>query len=323
VSDLAGLRVGVVGAGLMGHGIAQVFALAGAEVSVSDPDPAALASLGERIGANLDSLGLDRGALDRVAAAPGLAEVASGADLVIEAAPEDLELKRRVFAQLEREAPAEAILATNTSVIAIGDVAAGAATPERIVGTHFWNPPYLINLVEVIEAEATAAATVARTIEILGDAGKTPVHVRRDVPGFVGNRLQHAMWREALALIDEGVCDAETVDLVAREGFGARLATIGPVENADLVGLDLTESVHAYLLPHLDRSTEPAAGLRERVERGELGAKSGRGYFEWPEGAAAATRERLIAHLRNAAAGPDRQRGGSPVMGPTSGRGEI
>lgn len=318
-------RVGVVGAGLMGHGIAQVFAAAGAEVAVYDPDQAQRRSLRERIAANLASLGEDRSALERVAAVESLAAAVAGAELVVEAAPEDVELKRGVFAALEREAPAAAILATNTSVIAIGDVAAGAerdATRERIVGTHWWNPPYLINLVEVIEAAATSAATVERTTEILRAAGKTPVHVRRDIPGFVGNRLQHALWREALSLLDAEVCDAETVDLVVREGFGARLATIGPIENADLVGLDLTESIHSYLLPHLDRSTEPAAGLRARVGAGELGAKSGRGYLEWPEGAAGATRERLIAHLRNAAAGPDRQRGLDPVMGPTSGGGE-
>jgi 3-hydroxybutyryl-CoA dehydrogenase len=157
-----------------------------------------------------------------------------------------------------------------------------------------------VPLVEVVEAERTDASAVERTIAILEAAGKRPVHVRRDVPGFVGNRLQHAMWREALSLIDAGVCDAETVDLVAREGFGSRLAVLGPVENADLVGLDMTEAIHTYLLPHLDRSTEPARGLRERVGRGELGARSGRGYLEWEEGRAEATRERLIEHLREA-----------------------
>jgi 3-hydroxybutyryl-CoA dehydrogenase len=127
------------------------------------------------------------------------------------------------------------------------------------------------------------------------------VHVRRDVPGFVGNRLQHAMWREAFALIDAGVCDPATVDRVVRDGFGSRLAVLGPVENADLVGLDLTESIHEYVLPHLDRSEAPAEGVASRVERGDLGAKSGRGYLDWPAGAADRTRERIIRHLLEAA----------------------
>lgn len=162
-------------------------------------------------------------------------------------------------------------------------------------------PPYLVPLVEVIESERSDDAVVARTIAILEAAGKAPVHVRRDIPGFVGNRLQHALWREAMSLVDAGVCDAATIDRVVREGFGKRLAVLGPVENADLVGLDLTESIHAYILPHLDRSTEPAAGLRERVRRGDLGAKSGRGYLEWGEGDAEEVRERLVAHLAGAA----------------------
>jgi 3-hydroxybutyryl-CoA dehydrogenase len=291
--------VAVIGAGLMGHGIAQAFASAGSEVRVYDPDLDSLDSLDSRIAANLDSLEAGTEALERVHAADSLAAAVAGAELVVEAAPEDLDLKRAVFADLEETAPPSAILATNTSVISIGDVAARAATPERIVGTHWWNPPYLVRLVEVVQGERTSAVTVERTMALLAAAGKLPVHVRRDVPGFVGNRLQHAMWREALSLVDAGVCDPETVDLVAREGFGSRLARIGPIENADLVGLDLIEAIHAYLLPHLDRSTVPAAGLQSRVGDGDLGAKTGRGYLEWGEGAAERTRERLIRHLRS------------------------
>jgi 3-hydroxybutyryl-CoA dehydrogenase len=220
--------------------------------------------------------------------------------MVVEAAPEDLELKRGIFAELAEVADGDAILASNTSVIRVGEIAAGQAAANRIVGTHWWNPPYLVPLVEVIEHGATDQGVVARTMTMLTAAGKTPVHVRRDIPGFVGNRLQHAMWREALALLDAGVCDPETIDTVVRSGFGARLAAIGPIENADLVGLDLTEAIHTYLLPHLDASTEPAAGLRERVGRGELGAKSGRGYLDWADGDADAARDRMVAQLRRA-----------------------
>jgi 3-hydroxybutyryl-CoA dehydrogenase len=317
------MNFGVIGAGLMGHGIAQVFAVAGARVRVFDPDPDALGSLERRIAANLDLLGGDEGALNLVSAVGSLADAAEGADLVVEAAPENLELKQRVFETLDAATGDETILATNTSVMSVGEIAAGAAGKHRIVGTHWWNPPYLIPLVEVVQAEGTSDQTVARTISILEGAGKSPVHVRRDVPGFVGNRLQHAMWREAFALIDEGVCDPATVDRVVRDGFGARLSVLGPIENADLVGLDLTESIHEYVLPHLDRSIAPAAGLAARVERGDLGAKSGRGWLDWPNGEAERTRERLTKHLL-AAAGPDRQRDEGPVTTTaTSGGGET
>ncbi|MFT3866435.1 MAG: 3-hydroxyacyl-CoA dehydrogenase family protein [Solirubrobacterales bacterium] len=290
-------RIGVIGAGLMGHGIAQAFAVAGARVRVYDPSPEALESLRARIGSNLAALGLSADALANVEPVGSAAVAAAGAEMVVEAAPEDLELKRSVFGELAEVADADAILATNTSVISIGEIAAGQAAASRIVGTHWWNPPYLVPLVEVIEHEAIDPAVAQRAIALLTAIGKTAVHVRRDVPGFVGNRLQHAMWREALAILDAGVCDPATIDTVIRSGFGARLPAIGPIENADLVGLDLIEAIHAYLLPHLDDSAVPAAGLRERVARGELGAKSGRGYLDWEPGDAEAARDRIIAQL--------------------------
>jgi 3-hydroxybutyryl-CoA dehydrogenase len=293
-------RIGVVGAGLMGHGIAQVFAVAGARVRVFDPSPEALRTLRPRVGSNLEALGLPPDAVENVEPVSSVAAAAGGAEMVIEAVPEDLAMKREVFAELAEYADGDAILATNTSVIQIGEIAAGQAAAARIVGTHWWNPPYLVPLVEVIEHGGTDPWLVQRAIALLESAGKTPVHVRRDIPGFVGNRLQHAMWREALALLDAGVCEPEEIDTVVRSGFGARLAAIGPVENADLVGLDLTEAIHSYLLPHLDASTEPAAGLRERVARGELGAKTGRGYLDWAAGDAAAARDRMVAQLRGA-----------------------
>jgi 3-hydroxybutyryl-CoA dehydrogenase len=317
------LNFAVVGAGLMGHGIAQVFAAAGARVRVYDPDWDALDSLRERIGRNLELVGADGSALELIRPVGSLPDAAEGADLVVEAAPENLELKQEIFAELDRVTGDETTLATNTSVMSVGEIGSRANGRHRIVGTHWWNPPYLIPLVEVVEAEGTSERTVRRTIEILEAAGKSPVHVRRDVPGFVGNRLQHAMWREAFALIDEGVCEPATVDTVVRDGFGARLAVLGPVENADLIGLDLTRSIHEYVLPHLGRSTEPARGLSDRVERGELGMKSGRGYLDWEEDAADRTRGRLIKHLL-AGAGADRQPDEGSVITPaTSGGGET
>jgi 3-hydroxybutyryl-CoA dehydrogenase len=318
------MNFGVIGAGLMGHGIAQVFAVAGARVRVFDPDPQALRSLRQRIETNLELVGGGDGAVELISPVDSLADAAEGADMVIEAAPEDLGLKQRIFEDLDAATGEETVLATNTSVMSVGEIAECATGTSRIVGTHWWNPPYLVPLVEVVETQETSDETVNTTITILEAAGKSPVHVRRDIPGFVGNRLQHAMWREAFALIDAGVCDPSTVDRVVRDGFGSRLAVIGPVENADLVGLDLIESIHQYVLPHLDCSSGPAEGLASRVGRGELGAKSGRGYLDWPEGGAERTRERLTKHLLAAAAGPDRQRDEGPVTTTaTSGGGET
>jgi 3-hydroxybutyryl-CoA dehydrogenase len=217
---------------------------------------------------------------------------------VIEAVSEDLALKRSVFAALEQAAPAHAILATNTSVIPVGAIVEGLGSAARMVGTHFWNPPALIPLVEVVQGPRTATDTVTATIELLRGAGKCPVHVRRDVPGFVGNRLQHALWREAIAIVAGGICDAETVDVVVTQGFGARLAAMGPIENADLVGLDLTLAIHERVLPDLDRTPGPSPLLRELVDEGRLGMKTGSGLREWSPGSAERSQARLIAHLR-------------------------
>jgi 3-hydroxybutyryl-CoA dehydrogenase len=293
----SGLRISIVGAGLMGHGIAQVFALEGASVVVQDPVPEALASVPERIAANLKTLGEDPAVAASVALEEDLEAALEGADFVFEAAPEDLDLKQELFARLDRAAPPAAILASNTSVMRIGDIAARARHGERIVGTHWWNPPFLVPLVEVVQADRTAQGTVARTMELLESVGKTPVHVRRDVPGFIGNRLQHALWRQAFELVDAGVCGAEDIDTVIKASFGRRLAVLGPMENADLVGLELTMAIHDYVLPTLDPPSEPARGLRRRVEQGKLGMAAGQGWRKWTPEEAAETRRRMLEHL--------------------------
>jgi len=293
----AGERIAVVGAGLMGHGIAQVFACAGHPVDVFDESPQARASVLDRVRANLALLGEDESPVDRIAVHGSLEEAVEDADVVFEAAPEDLTLKQELFARMSRLAASETVLATNTSVMSVGAIAARARDPGRVLGTHWWNPPYLIPLVEVTQAEATRPETVERMMELLERAGKSPIHVRKDVPGFVGNRLQHALWREAFALVDAGVCDAETIDRVVKESFGLRLPVLGPMENADLIGLDLTLAVHEYVLPHLDRRPGPAPILRRHVAGGRLGMKTGRGFRTWTAAEAQAVRERLLAHL--------------------------
>ncbi|MEA2305436.1 MAG: 3-hydroxybutyryl-CoA dehydrogenase [Solirubrobacteraceae bacterium] len=290
-------RVAVLGGGLMGHGIAQVLVAGGHDVRVHDPDAGVLASVPERVAANLTALGRAPGPADRIGLCDTLADAVADAEWVFEAAPERIEVKRAVFAELESCAPADAVLATNTSVIPVGRIAAGLSTAGRVVGTHWWNPPYLVPLVEVVEAERTEPDVVARTIALLTSVGKEAVHVRRDVPGFVGNRLQHALWREAFALVADGVCDADTVDRVVKASFGRRLAVMGPIETADYVGLDLTLDIHEQIISDLDRTPGPSPRLRELVEQGHLGMKTGQGFRRWSAGSPAETRATLLRHL--------------------------
>lgn len=291
-------KIAVVGAGLMGHGIAQVFAVAGHEVTVYDPSEEALASLRQRVAKNLDDLGLSASAAVRVLACNDLADCVRDADVVIEAGPENLGFKRLVFAQLEDLAPAHALLASNTSVIPITAIMDGLRSGHRAMGTHWWNPPYLVPLVEVIKTAGTDGGLAQSMFDLLASVGKTPAMVEKDVPGFIGNRLQHALWREAIALVSDGVCDAETVDTVVKASFGRRLPVLGPLENADLVGIDLTLAIHETVLPAIDRSPRPSAYLHELIDAGRLGMKSGEGFRRWTPTQQAELRARVLAHLK-------------------------
>ena len=291
-------RIAILGGGLMGHGIAQVFAAAGHRVTITDPSSEARARILDRIGGNLDDLGADRSALAQVEVVDSLKRCVADADWVFEAAPEQLELKQQIFADVECAAPPDAILASNTSVIPIGQIMTRVEGKHRALGTHWWNPPYLVPLVEVVRTAETSDAAVAATIALLKSVGKAPVAVNKDVPGFVGNRLQHALWREAIALVAEGVCDARTVDDVVKSSFGARLAVLGPLENADLIGTELTQSIHGYVLPALDRSMTPSPYLDRLIAEGRLGFKSGEGFRKWTPEQQAALRERVTKHLK-------------------------
>lgn len=290
--------VAVIGAGLMGHGIALVFARCDYPICVYDTSSSALAGLVNRVRASLRDLGLDEGVATRVVPCPDLAEAVSGADVVIEAGPENLEIKRSLFKQIEAAAPSGALLASNTSVIPITRIMEGLERQGRTLGTHWWNPPHLVPLVEVIQTERTEPQAIRQMSDLLRSVGKTPVTVRKDVPGFIGNRLQHAMWREAISLVANGVCDAETVDTVVKASFGMRLAVLGPLENADLVGTDLTLAVHEHVLPDLDRTPGPLPYLRDLVGRGRLGMKSGAGFREWSPEQQAEVRANLVRHLK-------------------------
>jgi len=293
-------KISVVGAGLMGHGIAQVFAVAGHEVTITDTVMKNLDTVEGRIAANLRDLGDDESAVSRVRSCVDLAEAVRDADYVVEAVLEDLPLKQKLFADIERHVRPDTILASNTSVIPITSIMRGLKKRERALGTHWWNPPFLVPLVEVIATEWTSPQAIAWTMELHQAAGKKPAHVKKDVPGFIGNRLQHALWREAISLVENGICDAETVDAVVKASFGRRIAVLGPLENADLVGTDLTLAIHDNVLPAIDSRPGPSPYLKKLVAEGKLGFKSGEGFRKWSPEEQAALRAKVVKHLKAA-----------------------
>ena len=297
---MAKVRIAVIGAGLMGHGIAQVFALAGYEVTIYDSVAASLDSAKARILTNLRDLGDDQSAVERVRPCGELNEAVHDADYVVEAVLEDLPLKQRLFVEIERHVRPDTILASNTSVIPITSIMEGLRDRSRALGTHWWNPPYLVPLVEVIGTRWTSQQAIDWTIALHSDAGKSPVHVKKDVPGFVGNRLQHALWREAIALVEHGICDAETVDTVIKASFGRRLAVLGPLENADLVGTDLTLAIHQTVLPDIEGRGGPSPYLEQLVADGKLGMKAGEGFRQWTPAQQQELRAKVLAHLKKA-----------------------
>jgi 3-hydroxybutyryl-CoA dehydrogenase len=293
-------KIAVVGAGLMGHGIAQVFALAGHEVTITDTIGPNLETVKSRIAANLRDLGDDEKAAARVTPHADLAETLRNADYVVEAVLEDLPLKQKLFAAIERHVRPDTILASNTSVIPITSIMEGLVQRERALGTHWWNPPFLVPLVEVIETQWTRPDVVAWTMDLHRAAGKKPAHVKKDVPGFIGNRLQHALWREAISLVERGICDAETVDTVIKASFGRRLAVLGPLENADMIGTDLTLAIHDNVLGAIESRPGSSPYLRGLVADGKLGFKSGEGFRKWNADQQAALRAKVFAHLKAA-----------------------
>ena len=297
---MAKARIAVIGAGLMGHGIAQVFALAGHDVTIYDSIAASLDTVKARILINLKDLGDDQKAVERVTPVSDLAQAVRDADYVVEAVLEDLPLKQKLFAEIESYVRSDTILASNTSVIPITRIMEGLKQRERALGTHWWNPPYLVPLVEVIETQWTSRSAIDFTMKLHAAAGKKPAHVKKDVPGFIGNRLQHALWREAVALVEHGICDAETVDTVIKSAFGRRLAVLGPLENADMVGTDLTLAIHRTVLPDIDSRPRPSPYLEKLVKDQKLGFKSGEGFRKWSPEQQAALRSKVLQHLKNA-----------------------
>jgi 3-hydroxybutyryl-CoA dehydrogenase len=288
--------VAVVGAGVMGHGIAQLFATAGAAVRLHDVDPGRLEGALREVERSLHLL-VEEEVLGAPAAAAARARIRPttdldaalrGAALVTECIPEILDAKLALLAHVERVVAPDALLVSNTSTIPIARLAEGAVHPERMAITHYFNPAQLVPLVEVVPHPAMPPERVEQVMAILVAVGKRPVLLRKDVPGFVANRLQAALVREALHLLQTGVASAEDIDTVLTEGPGVRWPFLGPVEMVDLGGLDVWRRVIDNLAPELCREEGAPALLRERVERGDLGAKSGAGFHDYAEGRAEA-----------------------------------
>jgi len=284
-------KIGVVGAGLMGHGIAQSFAIKGYEVTLFDTDPEVLKSAPERIRRNLGvflELNLVsqpdmEACIRRIELCDDLGPFCEKGDFIIEAIQENLKAKLKVFEALERQIDSHVVITSNTSAISITRLSHGLRHRERFLGTHFWNPPHIVPCVEVIKGEETSEDVFETVFEIMKKIGKQPVRVLKDVPGFLGNRLQHAMWREAMSLAEKNIAAPEDIDKVVKYGFGLRLPFIGPLETADLAGLDLSYDVQEYLFPFLENASKPSEELKNRVEEGLLGVKTGKGFYDWPE----------------------------------------
>jgi len=281
--------VAVVGAGTMGPGIAAVTASHGLKVRLYDLKPEILERARDTVDTVYGAL-LANGFLTQEQVTQGneglefkldLKETLEGVDFVIETIPEDLDIKQSFLRQVEQIVPEKTILASNTSGIPITKLAEACRHPGRVIGMHWSNPPHIIPVIEVIRGSKTEDTTVKATRELVERLQMIPVDVLRDVPGFVENRILYAIMREALYLLDQEVASAEDIDAIVKWGIGYKLSVIGPLELLDVAGLDIYQSVASYLNADLNASSEVSAMVSEKVAKGELGIKSGKGLFDY------------------------------------------
>ena len=296
--------VGVVGAGLMGAGLAQEFARGGYDVWIHDASSEMLASAPKRMRVALEMMAglgmIEAGEVEptlrRVRSTGELADLAYGSGFVVEAVSENLDVKKRVFAALDRYCAPDVVLASNTS--ALSPTALGEATkrPDKVVVTHYFNPPYLLPAVEIVPGAKTSKGTLDLARRLCESIGKQPVVMEREIVGFVINRLQYALFREATWLVENGYVSAEDLDRVVVGSLGNRLAVFGPFKIADLGGLDVYDSICDTVFPALSGGRESPSLMRNLVAEGKLGAKSGAGFYGWPSGGPEEARRRLAEH---------------------------
>lgn len=281
-------RVAVLGAGTMGNGIAQVCAMAGYDVALHDPQPGAVERALGTIRGNLEK-GVERGkvslelrdlALRSLRAATSLEDAAATADLVIEAAPESMELKMAIFAALDREAPPHALLGTNTSSLSVGRIAEATGRPEQVIGLHFFNPVHIMKLLEVVRGGRTSQATLDAALTFARRIGKEPIVVT-DTPGFASSRLGVVLGLEAMRMVEQGVASPQDIDRAMELGYNHPM---GPLKLTDLVGLDVRLGIAEYLHGELGgEQYRPPELLRRMVADGKLGKKSGQGFYDWTQ----------------------------------------
>ena len=289
----------------MGHGIAQEFAMAGYHVTMNDRTSEILDKAVEGIKRNLNTMrqvGLIQEqdvskTLENLALEPSLEKASKDADLVVEAVYENLELKQEIFKKLDSYCPKHTILASNSSSLMPSYMAKATNRPEKVLIAHYFNPPYLLPLVELVKSEYTSDETVQCLFDLYTSMGKKPAVVQKEVPGFIGNRLQAALLRECLSLVENGVAAPRDIDVVVRNSFGRRLVAAGPFEIFDMAGWDLAIAVAKYLIPHIESSNEIPKVLKEKVEAGELGVKTGKGFYEYTEESAEELRSRMAKAL--------------------------
>jgi 3-hydroxybutyryl-CoA dehydrogenase len=289
----------VIGGGIMGGDIAIMFAANGWDVRVMSPSARTREAVPGRIEAGLKKLGAGAATAGKVTTHERLEHIDwKGIDMVVEAATEELQLKQNIFAQVESLAAPDVPLASNTSNFPIGEIGRQVKHRGRVLGLHFFMPAHLVPLVEIVSAETTDPNVAMRLVDLMKQFGKAPIWVKKDVPGFVGNRLQHAMLREALYLIEDGICDAEAIDIAVRFGFGFRFIACGPIKQKEMSGWDTNYSVGAALYPHLYNNDRPPRFLKEMVERGHIGMKAKRGVWEWTDEAIAEEKAAIERRLQ-------------------------
>ncbi|MCB2294754.1 3-hydroxyacyl-CoA dehydrogenase family protein [Clostridium algoriphilum] len=282
-------NITVIGSGTMGHGIAQLCAESGLKVNIYDISLENLNKGFENIKKNL-SLLIDNGKLikeeaedilKRISLVSELKDAVCDVQLVIECIAENLVIKQKVYGELDSLCDPSVILASNTSGLSPSDISKYLKHPERMVVAHFWCPPELIPLVEVVPGEKTSKEVVEKTAEWITAIGKQPVKMKKECLGFIGNRMQLALLREAMYIVEQGFADIEEVDKAVEYGLGRRLPVTGPLCSADLGGLDIFNNISTYLFKDLCNSTEPSKLLKDKVEAGNLGSKSGKGFYDW------------------------------------------
>lgn len=282
-------NIAVIGAGLMGHGIALDFALSGYNVCLHSRTEDSLkrglamlqSSIQRLIGIGILKEGESNDVLNNIRLSPVLEESVEGVDLVVESVYENVELKRNIFQKLGRVTPHEAILASNTSGIMPSEFALDSERPDRVLVTHYANPPFLIPTVELVRTKYTSDETISRISDFYGRSGKRPIVAQKEVPGFILNRLQLALFREALWLVENGVASPQDVDFGIKSSIGRRWSVAGVFEIFDLAGLDLASEIGRLVFPHLSKEEEIPSILMEKVASGDVGVKSGRGFYNW------------------------------------------